>query len=65
MVFKRIADVPTGNNEEVMVDLVIKAKQGFRSNFIVETPKDGKDLTLVRLLKLIVMNRVLEKHFSM
>lgn len=48
-----------------MVDLVIKAKQGFRSNFIVETPKDGKDLTLVRLLKLLIMSRVLEKHFSM
>lgn len=48
----------------MMVDLVIQAKQGFRSNFIVETPKDGKDLTLVGLLKSIVMNRVLEKRIS-
>ena len=51
--FWSVADIPTGNDEEVMVDLVIDAKNGFYSNIIAESPKGRKDVTIVRFIMYI------------
>lgn len=39
--------MPTGDNEEVMVDLDIKVKNGFSSHFLLDSPKGNNDITVV------------------
>ena len=53
--FSWAADVPTGDHEEVMVDLVIKAKNGFHSNLIINSPKYSNDLTIVDIFHEIMI----------